>query len=198
VPLRLKLLPLAFGGLIAGVITILVVVFVFRAWWGTPIHVFGFGEAPEQPIAFPHTQHVDIDGISCAFCHRNVMQGDAASILPVEGCLFCHATIQGESAPPEIAKVINHYESNRPIDWEKVHRLPDHVQFSHEPHVRFLTEIQGLSLENACATCHGDVRSMTKVEQVRSLKMGDCVDCHRKHQYLTDNKDIVDCSTCHY
>ncbi len=197
-PLYLKLIPLALGGLLTTAVIVLVVIFLLRAWWSTPLQVFGFGEPPEQPIAFPHTTHVQIDGINCAFCHRNVTKGDAASILPVEGCLFCHTTIQGEEAPPEVAKVIDHYNNNEPINWKKVHRLPDHVQFSHEPHVRFLTEVQGLSIEGACSTCHGNVRDMVEVEQVRSLKMGDCVDCHRDNQFATDNKDITDCTTCHY
>lgn len=196
--LKMKLIPLALGGLLTTAVLVLVAIFVLRAWWNTPFEVFGFGEAPEQPIAFPHNQHVQIDGISCAFCHRNVTEGDAATILPVEGCLFCHATIQGDQAPPEVAKVVAYFNENRPIDWKKVHRLPDHVQFAHEPHIRFLTQVQGLSLEQSCSTCHGNVREMVEVEQVRSLKMGDCVDCHRNNQVLTENKDITDCTTCHY
>ena len=193
-----KLIPLAMGGLITTGILMVVLVFVLRAWWSTPFQVFGMGEPPEQPIAFPHTVHVGIAGISCAFCHSNVMEGDAASVPAVEQCMFCHATIQGDKAPPEVAKVVAHFNENRPINWTKVHRLPDHVQFAHEPHVRFLTQVQGLSIEQACSTCHGQVREMVEVEQVRRLKMGDCVDCHRDNVVLTENKDITDCTTCHY
>ncbi len=196
--LKMKLIPLAIGGLISTAVLVLVLIFLLRAWWSTPLQVFGFGEPPEQPIAFPHTVHAQLNGINCAFCHRNVIQGDSASILPVEGCLLCHETIQGEVAEPEIAKVIDHFTNNRPIDWKKIHRLPDHVQFAHEPHVRFLTEVQGLSIEGACSTCHGNVKEMVEVEQTRSLKMGDCVDCHRDNQALTENSDITDCTTCHY
>ena len=195
---KMLIIPIALGGLLTTAVVILVVIFLMRAWFSTPIQVFGFPGPPEQPIAFPHTAHVDIEGINCAFCHRNVTKGDAATILPVEGCLLCHATIQGEQAPPEVAKVIEHYNTNQPINWKRVHRLPDHVQFSHEPHVRFLTEVQGLPLESACATCHGDVRDMVEVEQVRSLKMGDCVDCHRDNEQFTENTGITDCTTCHY
>ena len=39
---------------------------------------------------------------------------------------------------------------------------------------------------------YGDVASMAEVKQVRSLKMGDCIDCHRDHNAPTD------CVTCHY
>lgn len=197
-PRKLMLAPVAIGGLIAVALAVLVAVFLIRAWFSTPFEVFGFGGPPEQPIEFPHTVHVDIEGINCAFCHRNVTQGDAATILAVEGCLLCHATVQGDKAPREVAEVIEHYNNKQPINWAKVHRLPDHVQFAHEPHVKFLTEEQGLSMEAACSTCHGDVRDMVEVEQVRNLKMGDCVDCHRDNEALSDNPDITDCTTCHY
>ena len=110
--------------------------------------------------------------------------------------LSCYYT--GKDSPPEVAKVVAHFEAGTPINWKKIHRLPDHVQFSHEPHVRFLTKTQGLDIEAACATCHGQVRDMVEVEQVRRLKMGDCVDCHRDNIRFTDNKDITDCLTCHY
>lgn len=197
-PTGLKLIPLAIGGLATLAVVVFVAMFVLRAWWGTPMQVFGFGEPPEQPISFPHTQHVDIDGINCVFCHRNVMIDDEASVPAVEQCMFCHETIQGENAPPEISKVVAHFTENKPIDWIKIHRLPDHVQFSHEPHIRFLTQVHGIPPEQACSTCHGEVEHMVEVEQVRPLKMRDCVDCHRKNLESTENKDITDCTTCHY
>ncbi|MQF69934.1 hypothetical protein FIM12_06345 [SAR202 cluster bacterium AD-804-J14_MRT_500m] len=195
---KAKFIPVVLGGLVTTGIMVVVVVFVLRAWWSTPFQVLGMGEPPEQPIAFPHTQHVDVDGINCAFCHRNVLEGEPATIPAVEQCMFCHATIQGDKAPAEVAKVVAHFESNEPINWKRVHHLPDHVQFSHEPHIRYLTKVQGLSIEGACSTCHGEVREMVEVEQVRRLKMGDCVDCHRNNVQFSDNKDITDCATCHY
>ena len=197
-PSRTILIPLVLGGLLTTAVLVMVLVFVLRAWWSTPFQVFGMGEPPKQPIAFPHTQHVDIDGINCAFCHRNVIEGDSASIPALEQCMFCHETIQGDKAPSEISKVVAHFTENRPINWIKVHRLPDHVQFAHEPHIRFLTQVQGLSIEAACSTCHGQVKDMEEIEQVRRLKMGDCVDCHRNNVQFTDNTDITDCTTCHY
>ena len=196
-PQKAKFIPLALGGLIGTVVLLLVVIFILRAWWTTPFEVFGFGDSPDQPIAFPHTVHVEDAGINCAFCHRNVAIGEEASVPAVEQCMFCHATIADEDNP-EIALLVAHFNEGQPIDWVRVHRLPDHVQFAHEPHIRFLTQVQGLSIEATCATCHGQVREMEKVEQVRSLKMGDCVDCHRDNTKFTDNKDITDCTTCHY
>ena len=198
----LKLIPLALMGLVGTVVVVLVLLFVLRAWWSTPITVFGFSEAPEQPIAFPHTVHVQEMGIACEFCHRNVTTGEAATVPSVEQCMFCHITVQGENAPVEVAKLVDFFNDGRPINWTRVHRVPDHVQFVHEAHIRFFTQEedvvkraqeQGVSpVEATCNICHGKVRDMDVIKQTRSLKMGDCVDCHR------DNNAPTDCATCHY
>jgi len=199
-------------------IMVFVLGYVLIAWWSTPI--FGFGaDGPTQPIAFPHNVHVQDNGIQCEFCHRNVTKGIAATIPAVEQCLFCHTTVTGESNP-EIAKLLRFAgldaagdtitgATPEPINWERVHRLPDHTQFVHEPHIRFFGDPDGEApvqievqrsaqelgigvLEASCTVCHGEIREMTKVKQERSLKMGDCVDCHR------DNNAPTDCTTCHY
>lgn len=236
-PIRpsLKMLPLALGGLVMTVVVVLVLLFILRAWWSTPILGFN-ASGPDQPIAFPHDVHVNDNGIQCEFCHRNVTLGDAATVPAVQQCLFCHKTIVGSDtqAIEEIGKLLRYgglrldedkglvkvdEEGNpiipEPINWERVHRLPDHVQFVHEAHLRFFTTTQegraqtipianeldpslGTNphsselVEATCTICHGKVREMTKVKQERSLKMGDCVDCHRDYDAPTD------CTTCHY
>ena len=198
----MKMLPFALVGLGTTVIVLLAVLFLLQAWWSNPIPVLGFGDAPDQPIAFPHTTHVADAGIQCEFCHRNVAQGDAASVPAVEQCLFCHQTIVGTSNL-EIAKLLEYGGLDptgqedpliepQPIEWARVHRLPDTVQFAHEPHIRFFSLGQGMETAQVCAICHGDVAQMEQVEQVRSLKMGDCVNCHQ------DNDAPTDCTTCHY
>ena len=153
--------------------------------------MLGFGEGPEQPIAFPHTVHVNTAGLDCQFCHRTVATEEAAGIPAVAQCRFCHdfdritgTNSASATAEEEIAKLIGELGGEPgPVDWVRVHRLPDHVQFVHAPHIQ-----QGLS----CSTCHGDIASMEVVRQVRNLKMRDCVDCHR------DNGAPTDCTTCHY
>jgi len=227
-PIRpsLKMVPLVLGGLLMTVVVVLVLLFILRAWWSTPILGFNAG-GPDQPIAFPHDVHVQDHGIQCEFCHRNVTIGDAATVPAVEQCLFCHKTVTGTAENrEEIAKLLGYGGLDaegmpdpsgeaRPINWERVHRLPDHVQFVHEAHLRFFTDTPegraqtipiareltpGLGpepqpselVEATCTICHGKVREMTKVKQERRLKMGDCVDCHR------DNNAPTDCTTCHY
>ena len=209
-PIRLtpKIMALALGGLVTTVVIVLVLMYILIAWWSTPIFGFGAG-GPDQPIAFPHTVHVQDAGIACEFCHRNVTKGEAATVPAVEQCLFCHKTITGENNL-DIAKLLAHAGLDptgekdlsilpQPIGWERVHRLPDHVQFAHEPHIRFFTTQKEMTVEQVCSICHGEIRGMEKVKQqarirmgAGGLKMGDCVDCHR------DNDAPTDCVTCHY
>jgi hypothetical protein len=172
------------------VVAALALTFVISAWLGRPV-VFGYSEGPDQPIAFPHPTHVEDLGMDCTFCHRNVTEGAAATIPSAGLCLTCHQVVGDDL--PEVEKLREMVaENGRPIDWVRVHRVPDHVHFVHEAHIRFFSERDGIAETAVCATCHGDVGSMEKVEQVRALKMGDCVNCHR------DNGAPTDCTTCHY
>ena len=216
-----KMIPLALVGLIVTIIMGFVVAVLAISWFSTP--PFGLGNAPPQPIAFPHTVHAGSPeqggvGIQCEFCHRNVTKGAAATVPAVETCIFCHQQINPENLAvgaetkvdlAEIQRVVDRFADQNPIDWERVHRLPDHVRFVHEAHIRFLT--QGperterlpigdgqerqlpLPMEQACSVCHGDVASMTVVQPQagQSLKMGTCLDCHRELNVGTD------CTICH-
>ena len=176
-------------GLASFVVIALALTFVISSWLGRPV-IFGFNEGPDQPIAFPHTRHVQDLGLDCTFCHRNVTKGAAATIPAVGLCMTCHKAV-GDGLP-EVEKLRATFEEGRPIDWVRVYRVPDHVQFVHEPHIRFFSQRDGIAPSAVCSTCHGDVGGMVKVRQVRDLKMGDCVDCHRNNDAPTD------CTTCHY
>jgi hypothetical protein len=157
---------------------------------------------------------VEENNIQCEFCHRNVTKGDAATVPAVEQCLFCHKDISGREvqAQTEIAKVQQFFEDEEPIDWERVHRMPDHVRFVHEAHIRFFTSETGaagvdgqrfdinrnevdrpLTIVETCSICHGDVGNMDEVQPKdgQSLKMGTCLDCHRSNNVATD------CTICH-
>jgi hypothetical protein len=80
----------------------------------------------------------------------------------------CHKQVKTDH--PEVQKVAQAIAQEKPIEWVRVHNLPDHVYFNHQPHVR-----AGL----ACQECHGQVESMGRVEQVAPLTMGWCLNCHR-------------------
>jgi hypothetical protein len=219
-PLWLKVLipVLGFGSL--GVVAIIgaALAFVITAWLGQPIPVLGFDQSVKQPIPFPHTIHAGMDvytnstgeqvqglGMDCTFCHRTAASQANAGVPPVQFCAYCHQVIGSEDSEPlaEVrmaAGIIG--DDPHPIDWKRVHRMPDHVRFVHEPHIRFLTQhpekiensTSGVKMGAAgvCSTCHGDVASMEEVKQVEPLKMGQCVNCHR------DNNAPTDCASCHH
>ena len=220
-PLWLKvLIPiLGLGTLGVVAVTGAVLAFVITAWLGQPIPVLGFDQSIEQPIPFSHTIHAGTGvyenslgdqvqglGMDCTFCHRTVTTQANAGIPPVQFCAYCHQVIgkdESESLTQirMAAGVIG--DDPHPINWKRVHRMPDHVRFVHEPHIRYLTanpeaitnSTSGVKTGAAgvCSTCHGDVASMSKtVTQVEPLKMGQCVNCHR------DNNAPTDCASCHH
>jgi hypothetical protein len=164
------------------VIGLAVIVVLSGLWlFGVPWRV---GGAPVQPVAFQHSVHIGVARLDCLFCHREADKGPAATVPAVEQCMFCHSTItQSGSMTGEIAKVRAAWEQQQPIAWVKVTQMPDHVHFVHSTHVQ-----RGFD----CSVCHGNVGSMKQVEQVRSLRMGDCVACHRS------NIGPTDCFKCHY
>lgn len=59
-----------------------------------------------------------------------------------------------------------------PIEWIRIHNLPDHVYFNHAQHVK-VGQVE-------CESCHGKVEEMEVVEQYSPLSMGWCINCHRK------------------
>jgi cytochrome c2 len=128
------------------------------------------GYAPKQPINFSHKLHAGEMEINCAYCHTGVYKGKQAGIPSSSICMNCHNAIKRES--PEIQKIYTALEKNQPVEWVRVHNLPDLAYFNHAQH----TNVGGLD----CANCHGEINKMEVVEQRSSLTMGWCIDCHRK------------------
>jgi hypothetical protein len=135
----------------------------------------------EQPIAFSHKIHVQDNGIACLHCHAYARRGPVAGLPSVQRCAGCHTTIAKDK--PEVLKTMGYWERNEPIPWQRVHDLPDYVRFNHKRHV--LAQVE-------CRECHGAVETMEAAQQVSSLTMGFCLQCHRKRNASTD------CLTCHY
>ena len=59
-----------------------------------------------------------------------------------------------------------------PIEWVKIHNLPDHVYFNHSQHIKVGKQ--------QCQTCHGNIQEMPEVKQFAELSMGWCINCHRE------------------
>jgi mono/diheme cytochrome c family protein len=176
--------------------------------YGIGIHQ---GYAPKQPINFSHKLHAGQYQIDCNYCHTGVNKGKSANIPSANICMNCHNAIKQSS--PEIQKIYRAVEKDQPIEWVRVHNLPDLAYFNHAQHVN----VGGLQ----CQQCHGEIEKMEVVQQRSSLTMGWCIDCHREtnvnskgnayydkllaihkqdggKEFKVANIGGLECSKCHY
>lgn len=132
------------------------------------------GYAPKQPIAFSHKIHAGQYEIQCQYCHTGVTVGKSATIPSVNVCMNCHNQIKEGAlyGTAELSKIQAAYDNNTPIQWVRIHNLPDLAYFNHSQHVK----VGGIE----CQTCHGPIQEMDVVRQHSLLTMGWCIDCHRK------------------
>jgi len=148
---------------------------------------------PAQPIRFSHKIHAGDAAIGCTSCHVYATRGPVAGIPSMARCQGCHKFVKEDPAHPAIDAELKPLQKilreKTPIEWVRVHRLPDHVYFTHQRHVR-----AGVR----CQECHGEVERMEVVRQVAPLEMGWCLDCHhRKQRERPGRERLTDCITCH-
>ena len=152
------------------------------------------GYQPVQPIFYSHEVHAGVNQISCLYCHGGAQDSKQASIPSVNVCMNCHMAVKEYSGKPilrddgttvnaneEIQKLYRYAGWNpdtktydkpgKPIEWIRIHNLPDHVYFNHSQHVKVG--------QVACQTCHGEIQKMPEVKQFADLSMGWCINCHR-------------------
>jgi hypothetical protein len=142
------------------ILFVVVLAFTF-AYFATSAPRLGVGYQPEQPIQYSHLLHAGEMDIDCQYCHIGVDKGRHAVIPAVSVCMNCHTYAVIDSA--EVVKLRRYYDENLPIAWERIHKLPDHVYFSHSAHVN-----KGID----CTNCHGPIEKMEVVEQVKPWSMG--------------------------
>ncbi|MGV3638964.1 MAG: c-type cytochrome [Adhaeribacter sp.] len=140
------------------------------------------GYQPRQPIAFSHKLHAGEHQINCNYCHTSVYKSESANIPSANICMNCHSQIKKDS--PEIKKIYTAIERNRPIEWVRVHNLPELAYFNHAQH----TNVGGIE----CQTCHGPIESMDVVYQYSPLTMGWCINCHRETPLNTEGNGYYD------
>jgi len=148
------------------------------------------GYAPEQPVWFSHKIHAGQYQIDCNYCHTSVYESASANIPSVNICMNCHNPEKGGilegsiSGTTQLNKVIEAYQNNQPIEWVRVHNLPDLAYFNHAQH----TNVGGVE----CQTCHGEVETMDVIQQVSTLTMGWCIDCHRSTEINYEDNGYYD------
>ena len=150
---------------------------------------------PEQPIAFSHKIHAGDNGIDCNYCHSSARTSKTSGIPSANVCMNCHANIttgtntgtteiqkiyDAIGYDPETRTYIEGYEQ-QPIQWVRIHNLPDLAYFNHSQHVTVG------KLE--CQECHGPVQEMDVVKQESLMTMGWCINCHRETEVQMEGND---------
>ncbi|MCX6272968.1 MAG: cytochrome c3 family protein [Bacteroidetes bacterium] len=174
--------------------------------------------APDQPIKFSHKVHAGQNRIDCKYCHTGVFAGKSAGIPSPNLCMNCHFVVKSgrNSGRFEINKIAEALKTGKPIEWIRIHSLPEYAYFNHSQHVM----VGSVS----CQQCHGPVENMDIIYQYADLSMGWCVNCHRQtkvqadyNPYYQNNKKLqelvksgklksltveeiggLDCMKCHY
>ena len=138
------------------------------------------GVPKNQPVPFSHEHHVRGLGLDCRYCHTSVETSHFAGLPPTETCMSCHSQIWSNAEM--LRPVRQSWASNQPLQWSRVHNLPDFVFFNHSIHVN-----KGVG----CSTCHGQVDRMPLMWQQASLQMAWCLECHREPERYLRPRDQV-------
>lgn len=141
---------------------------VFCVWYFFSPEFLEVGYSPEQPVPFSHKIHAGQLGMDCKYCHTQVDQGRYANIPATQTCMNCHSQIKTDS--DKLAPIRESWESGEPMQWTRVHMLPDYAYFNHAAHV---------NVGVGCESCHGRIDRMEQVHQAKPLSMGWCLSCHR-------------------
>lgn len=196
------------------------------------------GYEPVQPIHYSHRIHAGDNAIDCKYCHSSARVSKHSGIPSLNICMNCHKSI-GEVAPETLAEGQSEYGvdynkeiqklyqavgwdentqaytgETKPVEWIRIHNLPDFAYFNHSQHVM----VAGVE----CQTCHGPVEEMEVMYQYSPLTMGWCINCHREtnvkvegnayyekiHEQLSKKYGVdkltaaqmggLECGKCHY
>ena len=173
-------------------IAIVVLKFAFDAMMGVGVTT---NYQPEQPIAFSHKIHAGDNSIDCNYCHSSARTSKHSAIPSANVCMNCHANIVSgtTTGTTEIQKIydaigydpdsrtyIPGYEQ-KPIEWVRIHNLPDLAYFNHSQHVT-VGQLE-------CQECHGAIEEMDVVKQSSPLTMGWCIECHRETEVKMEGND---------
>ena len=201
------------------------------------------GYAPIQPIHYSHKIHAGDNKIECKYCHSSARVSKTSGIPSLNVCMNCHKSIyeyKGNPEGPSREDLANGYTNefytgeikklyaavgwdeenqkytgeSKPVEWVRVHNLPDFAYFNHSQHV----SVAGIE----CQTCHGPVEEMEIMSQFSPLTMGWCINCHREtnvkvegneyytkiHEELSKKYGVetltaaqmggLECGKCHY
>lgn len=160
---------------------ILVTASVAGVWYYFSPEYTDVGYAPEQPVPYSHQLHAGELGLDCQYCHSTVTESKQANVPPTQTCMNCHEQILPDSE--NLAEIRESWETGEPVEWVRVHNLPDYAYFNHAAHV---------NVGVGCESCHGRVDRMEVVFQEEPLSMSWCLDCHRNpEQYVRPVEEVT-------
>lgn len=198
----------------------------WKGMWETGVHT---GYQPVQPIKFSHQLHAGVNKIDCQYCHSGAATSKNASIPSLNVCMNCHNYVTASEkydgkTSPEIMKIYSALDYNeetkqygnntKPVEWIRIHNLPDLAYFNHSQHV----SVAGIE----CQKCHGPIQTMEEVYQYSPLTMKWCINCHKQtevnhkdnpyydkliaaHDKLKKGEKVtaavlggLECAKCHY
>ena len=171
------------------------------------------GYAPVQPIHYSHKIHAGDNKIECEYCHSSARVSKHSGIPSLNVCMNCHKSIYEYTGNPEgpsaedlangytnefytgeikkLYKAVGWDEENQrytgesqPVEWVRIHNLPDFAYFNHSQHV----SVAGIE----CQTCHGPVEEMEIMEQYAPLTMGWCINCHRETNVKVEGNEYYE------
>ncbi len=155
----------------------------WKGMWETGVHT---GYQPVQPIKFSHQLHAGLNKINCQYCHSGAFTSKNASIPSLSVCMNCHNYVTASQkydgkTSPEILKIYSALDYNegtkaygnntKPVEWIRIHNLPDLAYFNHSQHV----SVAGIE----CQNCHGPIETMEEIYQYSPLTMKWCINCHK-------------------
>jgi mono/diheme cytochrome c family protein len=201
-----------------GLLAVLAILATYGVWnWIMWIGVYK-GYKPEQPIYFSHKIHAGENKIDCQLCHSSAKYGKVSEIPSMNVCMNCHRTISeynGKYLEPgkdkafydgEIKKIYEHtgWDSEKqqytgktsPVEWTRIHNMPDFVYFNHSQHVvageqaiinSFNKKNPDNKIDVVCKACHGKIDTMNVVQMANDFTMGWCIECHRTTEIDMNN-----------
>lgn len=176
------------------------------------------GYKPEQPIYFSHKIHAGENKIDCQLCHSSAKYGKVSEIPSMNVCMNCHRMISeynGKYMEPgkdkafydgEIQKIYaatgwdpakqQYTGKTQPVEWVRIHNMPDFVYFNHSQHVvageqaiisSFNKKNPDAKIDVVCKACHGKIDTMNVVQMANDFTMGWCIECHRTTEVDMNN-----------
>lgn len=139
------------------------------------------GYRPKQPVEYSHKLHAGDLGIDCRYCHTGVENQAHANVPPTQTCMNCHVMVKPESEKLQLVR--SSFAERKPMEWIRVHNLPDFAYFNHSAHI---------TAGVGCISCHGNVAQMAEVTLSEPLSMGWCLSCHRNPEpYLRPTSEVT-------